>query len=445
MAKTKQLPKEKTSTGAQPIALTQIIQLATDRSYKDISDWKNAIITAESPYNPRRHRLLNLYETLVLDGHIRMIRKQLLHYVSGGEFQIMSDDKSVDKELTKVFKKKWFKNFCKHAIDSILFGHSLMQFKEVNPKTGNIQLELIPRKCVVPERGGWVKHEWDIADNAINYRDDAEAMKWLIEVGEEKDFGELNPATPYILFKKNALQCWSEFCERFGMPMAKAKVNARDINAINRMENFLVNMGSNSYAIIDQSEEIDFVETTKTDSFQVFDKLIERCNSELSKMILLQVMANDVGANGSRAQAEVHEVKSDDVKSSLRSMIEDLVNEVLLPKLAFHGFKTEGKQASYLEVATVNKDTHEQDRWLEENFDVPVEHWQQKYNTPLKARKVKPTVPIVGEKQGDKTNKSEEVKKVKDFINSPVNSIMQMHREINDLYHPTNCTCCNNE
>ena len=44
MAKTKQLPKEKTSTGAQPIALTQIIQLATDRSYKDISDWKNACL-----------------------------------------------------------------------------------------------------------------------------------------------------------------------------------------------------------------------------------------------------------------------------------------------------------------------------------------------------------------------------------------------------------------
>ncbi len=438
MARKKQTPPKQTKPApqSQPIALTQIIQLATDRGYKDIQDWKNALMQAESPYNPRRNQLLNIYETLILDGHMRMIRKQLLLYVTGSEFQIVDENQKVDKELTKLFKKKWFQEFCKHAIDSVLFGHSLIQIEEANPANATIKLKLVPRKNVVPERGGWVKNEWDLADNAINYSEDAEAMKWLIEIGDSNDLGELNPATPYVLFKKNAMQCWSEFCERFGMPLAKAKVNARDLAAINRMENFLINMGSSSYAIIDQTEDIDFIESAKSDAYMVYDKLIERCNSELSKMILLQIMANDVGANGSRAQAEVHDLKSDDVSSSLRNFIEALTNEHLLPILAVHGFKTDGKQGSYLEVKAVDKDTFEQDKWLEETFDVPIAHWEQKYNTPLSARKKKqadlpPNPPSPGQKK--------EMKKIEDYLQSPVASIIQMHREINDLYKDHSC------
>jgi hypothetical protein len=423
------LPLNAAKAAQQPVALTQIIQLATDRGYKDITSWKEALQAAENPKEPKRNALYNLYEQLILDGHMRMIRKQLRLYVTSGEFQIYDKAKKIDVELSALFKKKWFKQLCEEAIDSFFFGHSLLQITEADPTLQEIKLVKIPRKNVIPEVGAWKKNEMDNIKDAVDYRNNPAAMQWLIEIGMNDDLGELNPATPYILFKKNAMQCWSEFCERFGMPLAKAKVNARDISAVNRMQNFLVNMGSSSYAIIDQSEEIDFIESAKSDAYMVYDKLIERCNSELSKMILLQVMANDVGANGSRAQAQVHDLKSDDVRSSLRSFIESLVNETILPLLTAHGFKTEGKTGSYLEVTVVDKDTFEQDKWLEENFDVPIEHWGQKYNTPIQGRKVQaaPAVPPVGGK------KPEQI--VKNFIESPVNSIMKMHAEINELYN----------
>lgn len=434
----KAVPKKATPSAEQPVKLTQIIKFSTDRGYKDISDWQSALMQAENQLNPKRTQLLNLYEQLIMDAHIRMIRKQLRMHVTSGEFQIVDGKKTVDIELTKLFKKAWFKKFLYEVIDTVFFGHTLLQIRQADPTTGTINIDLVPRKNVVPELGGWLEKESDMANQAIVYRNNPAAMNWLIEI-ETDGFGELNPAAPYIMFKKNAMSCWSEFCERFGMPLAKAKVNARDINAINRMENFLVKMGSSSYAIIDQSEEIDFVESTKTDAFQVYDKLIERCNGELSKMILLQIMGNDVGANGSRAQAQVHDVRSDEVRASMREWIESLVNEVLLPILAVHGFKTNDKSGGYLEVKKVDKDTFDQDKWLEENFEVPVEHWSQKYNTPILARKAKalPTPPI--DPNADPNAKViKQQKTVETFLKSPVNSIIKMHREIHELFHHEN-------
>lgn len=420
----------------QAIQLTQLIRVGTDRAYKDLTDWKSALQAAENPINPKRTQLINIQENLLLDAQIRMIRKQLRHHVTGGEIQIVNENKEVDKELTKLFKKAWFRKLCNEAIDSILFGQSLLQVIEANPATNSIKLELVPRKNVVPEVGGWIKNEYDQVSSAINYRDNPQAMNWLIEIGDPFDLGELTPAAPYVMFKKNAMSCWSEFCEKFGQPLVKAKVNARDISAVNRMENFLVNLASSAYAIMDQSEEIDFIESTKSDAYMVFDKLIERCNGEMSKMILLQVMSNDVGANGSRAQAQVHDGHSDEIKTAMRSFIEGLLSETVLPLLKVHGFKTEGKTASYLEVKKVDKDTFDQDKWLEENFDVPVEHWSQKYNTPLQGRKEKagatpPTPPIVPPAKGKKGT----AKTVAEFINSPVNSIIQMHKELNEIHN----------
>ena len=49
-------------------------------------------------------------------------------------------------------------------------------------------------------------------------------------------------------------------------------------------------MGKKSYAIFDKQTDVEIKENSKTDSFNVFDKKIERINKEISKGVVGQTM-----------------------------------------------------------------------------------------------------------------------------------------------------------
>ena len=46
------------------------------------------------------------------------------------------------------------------------------------------------------------------------------------------------------------------------------------------MENMLKNMGVASWAVLDLNDSIEMSQASRTDAYQVFDKMVERCNSE---------------------------------------------------------------------------------------------------------------------------------------------------------------------
>jgi len=430
--------------------MAHIIRLSTNRAIKDIDDWQAALQAAENPWFPQRTQLYDLYYDLKKDGHLRMIRRQMYKYATGGKFQIMDKDTmEVDKDLTRLFEKQWWKLLRKQWVDQFFEGMRLIQLTEVNPATETVKFDLVDPKHVHPEKGFWTVWQTDL--DGIHYRDDPQAMVWLLELGDPYDLGELDPCAPYILFKKNALQSWSEFQERFGIPLAKGKVNASDQKAVNRMVNFLADMGGNSYAVIDHAEDITFEAQSSTDAYDVFDKLIDRCNAEMSKMILLQVMGNDIGKNGSRAQAQTHNIHSDEVKEEMRTDIESLCDEYVLLKLAEHGFKTENRIGRFLRDKSVTKDDNEIDQWLVDEFEFEdedlVTYIKEKYNVPVKGLRKKPLVPkgapSGGSGSGDDPADDEQepittnklLKVLNTFLKSDHVKQVKMHGDIQKLYN----------
>lgn len=407
----------------------RIIKLSKDYSVKSIEKWRRAKRAAEDPHVPDRTLLYDLYDDLKMDNHFVHIRRRMYLDVTAPQFQIVFDNQ-VDEEATKLFRKKWFRSFRKHAIDSEHFGFSLLELTKADVANQDIEFTLINRKHVAPEQGAWMVYQYD---RQYHYYRDTTAMNYLIEVGEHDNLGFLDALAPTILYKKIAMLCWSEFCERFGMPLVKAKTNTRDVKGVASLEGFLRNMASKSYAIIDNSEELDFVESVKSDAYQVFDKFIERCNSEMSKAILLQTLATDSGDKGARSLGDVHKDSMDDVAQENRDFITDLVNEQLIPLLIKNGFDLAGREFVYLQQKVVSKDSFEQDKWLDEQFDIDEQHYADKYGVKILGRKQK-TAPAPADDPTQKKAKKDELKALPE-------SIMKLHADLHQLYAASHKNC----
>ena len=101
------------------------------------------------------------------------------------------------------------------------------------------------------------------------------------------------------------LAYWDAFGEIFGMPIRIGKTASRDPKDIDRAEKFLAEMGALSWGLFPEGTEIEIKETTRGDAFNVYDRRIERANSEMSKGILNQTMTIDDGSSYSQSQTHL--------------------------------------------------------------------------------------------------------------------------------------------
>lgn len=71
-----------------------------------------------------------------------------------------------------------------------------------------------------------------------------------------------------------------------------------------RIESMLENMGAAAWGLFPDGTDIDIKESSRGDAFNVYDRRIDRANSEMSKGLLNQTMTIDNGS--SLSQSEVH-------------------------------------------------------------------------------------------------------------------------------------------
>lgn len=358
--------------------LEKIIQQTNYRAKQDIQRWRLALQQAENWDQPSRYNLINLYNEIILDNHLfGIIENQRKLRVMAFDFRIVNKAGDTDEVLTDFFQQQWFRDFQGLVLDSDYWGHSLMQVQMKNNKP---VIELIPRRHVEPHRGYILKWQHDYT--GLPYRDGYEDT--LIEAGKPLDLGLLNKAAPLVLFKKNAMSAWSEYGDVFGMPMRIGKTNSNRKEDVDRMEEALESMGKAAYAVFGMGEEISFVESNKTAGETVYDKMMERINSELSKLILGSTMTADVGASGSRAQAEVHENAASDVVEADKLRLKYIINDRLIPVLRAQGVTglddklfawEESKDLKTLFDWTSKSLEHYkiEPKWITDTFGIPVE------------------------------------------------------------------------
>jgi hypothetical protein len=102
----------------------------------------------------------------------------------------------------------------------------------------------------------------------------------------------------------------------------------------------MATMGTEFWALFPEGTDIEVVESTKGDAFNVYDKRVNRANSELSKLIIDQTMTIEDGSSLSQSQTHL-EVFQNLVESDA-DMLADLVNNQLIPRMVKLGFPLQG-------------------------------------------------------------------------------------------------------
>jgi len=323
---------------------------AISQTRNDIAVWKAARTQAQNIDNPRRAKLQNLYNDIMMDAllssQIENRRMQTLQ----SSFSLSDASGKLNEEATALIKAStWFPVLISAIIDSNFYGPTLTELiPSYSPPLegagggragggragggragGGLQIAVIPRNNIVPETGMLY---WDETDsNGLPYREAKEYGTWLLEFGQPTNFGLLNKAVPHVLFKRFAQSCWSELCEIYGIPPRVMKTNTQDPAMLTRAEQMMRDMGAAAWFIIDETEAFEFAKGADTNG-DVYNNLIRLCNNEMSLLISGAVIGQDT-KNGNESKETISVEMLEILINADKRMVEGYMNTLVLPAL----------------------------------------------------------------------------------------------------------------
>lgn len=391
----------------------QVIQLqrTTDAlTRKDIRDWRRAWQMAINVDSPNRQSLYDIYGDVNIDLHLSGCIEQRKGFVLARSFKIVDQKGNENEDAMHYFDQAWFKQLVSYVLDSRYWGHSLIELGDVTTDGDGCPcydgVRLLPRKHVIPEFGRVIVNLGEDWRTGIDYHQPP-FSDWLIEAGTPDDLGLFLKAATQTIPKKNALAFWDTFAEIFGMPMRIAKTTLRDEKELKKMEEMMANMGTEFWGLFQEGTEIEVVESTKGDAFNVYDKRVDRANSELSKLIIGQTMTIEDGS--SLSQSETHLQVFENLVESDRGMLRDIINNQLIPRMIKHGFPLQGLRFDWDDsVDYTPEQQHAYEELVLNNYEVDPSYFEEKYSMPVGERRnvtpaIVPGASAAGEEEEDAT------------------------------------------
>lgn len=371
---------------------------------RDIADWRAAWQLAINVDSPNRQRLYDIYRDVAVDLHLSGCIEQRRGFVMSRSFKLVNASGDEDGKAMHYFDQAWFKQLLRLCHDSLWFGHSLIELGELTEDGDGCPtysgVRLIPRKHVIPEYNRCVMNVGDDWRSGIDYRE-RPYSDWLIEAGQPDDLGLFLKAAQQTIPKKHALAFWDAFAEIFGMPMRIARTTTRDPKEWNRLQKMMDTGGNLQSVITTMETEVQFVESGKGDAFNVYDRRIDRANSELSKLVIGQTMTIEDGS--SLSQSETHLQVFENLVESDRDMLRDIVNNQLIPRMVRHGFPLKGLLFEWDDAVDYTPEQQlAYETMIADRYEVEPSYFADKYGMPVGERR-EPAAPASPEddEEGD--------------------------------------------
>lgn len=327
-------------TGTRTIILTQ-----PQRFYIDMATYMNAIRGAENVDYSMRVKLYDLYNEILMDAHLAAVigkRKSAILFTPVEFSRNGVPDDSINEQL----KSPWFSRFLSDAWDAQIWGFSLMQFYM---DKGWLDYNLIPRKHIDPIKRLVMRRQTDINGESWDNFDD------LAFIGNPDDLGLLAQASPYIIYKRNTMADWAQFSEIFGMPTRKYTYDGNDENARRQVLNDAYNEGGAAVYILPEGSNLEFIESgNKTGSAELYENLIERCNSEISKLFLGNTLTTEASETGTQALGTIQKQGERLINMADRKYILNVLNYEMTDIFANMGFNTRGGTFEFVEPEEVD-------------------------------------------------------------------------------------------
>jgi hypothetical protein len=300
-------------------------------SVQTIKKWKDALILAQLAENANRKPYIELCDSILLDSHLASVIESRVLKIKQSKFKLVDASGKSNPEINKLFEQPWFNSFIYHAIMAKFRGTTVVELWDLNPETMELaNVNFIEQENLIPDKGLIVKENGD--EKGYSYKEDP-LKPYYIQIGKNKDLGILKDVAPDALTKKFAKASWAEFVEKYGIPPRWVTTDSYSESRENELADMMANMVSNHWAVLKGNEKIEVMNSSGASSYEIFDKLIDRMNSEMTKRILGQDGTTDANAKGTYGSLRVMQDVSDDRHAADKTDVKDVINSELIWRL----------------------------------------------------------------------------------------------------------------
>ncbi|GAA4465171.1 hypothetical protein GCM10023093_16880 [Nemorincola caseinilytica] len=274
------------------IRITQV-----SRNKKSIAEWRYAHRAAESATNPDRTRLYDIYDDILLDGHlsgiidkrISAVLNKRLHYLDAGGERIDGMD--------AIISSAPFRHVLRLIIEAKLWGLSGIEFLPGS----RLQVAAIPRKHIKPERG-IISYQQNDAGEGFSYHN--EPSLFIVDNG---DLGLLLRCAPYVIYKRDAMADWANYIECFGQPVRVIKYDAYDEQTRIELKQVLEESGSSLALMIPKQADFEMKDGKWSNGDGRLQAGFKKAlDDELSVLVLGNTETTSNSGTGSQAKSMVH-------------------------------------------------------------------------------------------------------------------------------------------
>jgi len=279
---------------------------SVDRSRKDISSWRQALISAESVNNPNRSRLYDVYDDILLDAHLAGIIAKRIDAVLNKSLYFECEGKRIGAMDTFI-RSTSFRELLRIILQTPLWGISGIEFL---PGRG-LRFSKIPRKHIKPKEG-IISYEQSGRDG-ISYADLPNV--WIL--GERDDLGLLLKCAPYAIYKRGNLADWSQYIELFGQPVRVMKYDSYDEQGKMQLKKALEESGSSLTLLLPKQAEFEMMDGKFTNGDgKLHQSFVNTLNAEMSILILGNTETTYSSASSGYAQSKIHAEQQHEITRS---------------------------------------------------------------------------------------------------------------------------------
>lgn len=278
---------------------------------------------------------IKVYKELMCDAHVFACVQSRKSGVMSLEWEIKNEsekDETTEK-LEKLLKKLDIYKLINDILEATLFG-----FQPIEIIWGKVDNLILPieLKAKPPE---WFCFD---DDNQLKFRtkehyygEELPPKKFLCPQSNpsyENPYGERTLSRVFwpVTFKKGGLKFWVIFTEKYGIPNLVGKhPRGASKEETDKLADLLEDMVQDAVAVIPDDSSVEIQEANKSSSAEIFEKLIDKMNAEISKAILGQTLTTEIGASGSYAASNTHFAVRQDIIDSDRKLVEKTINQLL--------------------------------------------------------------------------------------------------------------------
>lgn len=346
----------------------------------DMREWRDAITEAEMPIFPYRVKMQQIYQDLILDGHVYACwqKRKRLTLLKKPVFFDRDNRVAENNPHLNFIHSQWWNTLTDYLLDAQGYGYQLIslgdmvggQFPEVSVvRRQNISPD---REVVSPviymidgihyadpnykSRNYFFDKEKEVSFNNPGHSNAGgeSYYDWHIWVKTPNQFGMsacgygiFYQVALFAILMRNNLKFNADFVEMFAQPIRWLKTDKTNEAERAVAEIGLQNMGSNPYIVTDKEDELKLLQNSSVgNAWESYTSLEQRCKKAITAVILghedcMSSIPGKLGSQQNQDNSPVNKAMRE-VETEQDKWLCSVINDNVLPKLRKLGFDIPG-------------------------------------------------------------------------------------------------------